>query len=147
MREIYTAAKNFTLPPALTAWTNSTSGLRLQLVHAIHGVVDQPNGGNEPSVPGIERPKKEANKRQSCWKSIIYNTYCMYCMLGETSRLGLFLQVVVPSHHIHHKRSQLMLSSAWQPFYLTKHCKRHNRSKGCADLRFVKKFTRPKISQ
>ena len=25
--EIYTAGKNFTLPPALTAWTNSTSGL------------------------------------------------------------------------------------------------------------------------
>ena len=24
--EIYTAGKNFTLPPALTAWTNSTSG-------------------------------------------------------------------------------------------------------------------------
>ena len=24
--EIYTAAKNFTLPPALTEWTNSTSG-------------------------------------------------------------------------------------------------------------------------
>ena len=23
--EIYTAGKNFTLPPALTAWTNSTS--------------------------------------------------------------------------------------------------------------------------
>ena len=25
--EIYSAGKNFTLPPALTAWTNSTSGL------------------------------------------------------------------------------------------------------------------------
>ena len=25
--EIYTAGKNFTLPPALTAWTNSTSGV------------------------------------------------------------------------------------------------------------------------
>ena len=25
-REIYTAGKNFTLPPAVTAWTNSTSG-------------------------------------------------------------------------------------------------------------------------
>jgi len=25
--EIYTAGKNFTLPPALTGWTNSTSGL------------------------------------------------------------------------------------------------------------------------
>ena len=24
--EIYTAGKNFTLPPALTGWTNSTSG-------------------------------------------------------------------------------------------------------------------------
>ena len=24
--EIYSAGKNFTLPPALTAWTNSTSG-------------------------------------------------------------------------------------------------------------------------
>ena len=27
--EIYTAGKNFTLPPALTAWTNSTSELML----------------------------------------------------------------------------------------------------------------------
>ena len=27
--EIYTAGKNFTLPPALTALTNSTSGARL----------------------------------------------------------------------------------------------------------------------
>ena len=27
--EIYTAGKNFTLPPALTAWTNSTSGFTL----------------------------------------------------------------------------------------------------------------------
>ena len=27
---IYTAGKNFTLPPALTAWTNSTSGPALQ---------------------------------------------------------------------------------------------------------------------
>ena len=26
--EIYTAGKNFTLPPALTAWTNSTSGTK-----------------------------------------------------------------------------------------------------------------------
>ena len=26
--EIYTAGKNFTLPPAVTAWTNSTSGER-----------------------------------------------------------------------------------------------------------------------
>ena len=26
--EIYTAGKNFTLPPALTGWTNSTSGLK-----------------------------------------------------------------------------------------------------------------------
>ena len=25
--EIYTAGKNFTLPPAVTAWTNSTSGV------------------------------------------------------------------------------------------------------------------------
>ena len=27
--EIYSAGKNFTLPPALTAWTNSTSDLAL----------------------------------------------------------------------------------------------------------------------
>ena len=27
--EIYTAGKNFTLPPALTAWTNSTSVQKL----------------------------------------------------------------------------------------------------------------------
>ena len=25
--EIYTAVKNFTLPPAVSAWTNSTSGM------------------------------------------------------------------------------------------------------------------------
>ena len=30
--EIYTAGKNFTLPPALTAWTNSTSGLIAELI-------------------------------------------------------------------------------------------------------------------
>ena len=29
--EIYTAGKNFTLPPALTTWTNSTSVYRLYL--------------------------------------------------------------------------------------------------------------------
>ena len=29
--EIYTAGKNFTLPPAVTAWTNSTSVLRIVL--------------------------------------------------------------------------------------------------------------------
>ena len=27
--KIYTAGKNFTLPPALTGWTNSTSGIEL----------------------------------------------------------------------------------------------------------------------
>ena len=27
--EIYTAGKKFTLPPAVTAWTNNTSGNRL----------------------------------------------------------------------------------------------------------------------
>jgi len=26
--EIYTAGKNFTLPPGVTGWTNSTSGWR-----------------------------------------------------------------------------------------------------------------------
>ena len=30
--EIYTAGKNFTLPPALTAWTNSTSGMMIYMV-------------------------------------------------------------------------------------------------------------------
>ena len=30
--EIYTAGKNFTLPPALTAWTNSTSGGHLPIL-------------------------------------------------------------------------------------------------------------------
>ena len=29
--EIYTAGKNFTLPPALTAWTNSTSAMSVQV--------------------------------------------------------------------------------------------------------------------
>ena len=29
--EIYSAGKNFTLPPALTAWTNSTSDKRTQM--------------------------------------------------------------------------------------------------------------------
>ena len=36
--EIYTTGKNFTLPPALTAWTNSTSahhGLKLLLWHSV----------------------------------------------------------------------------------------------------------------
>ena len=31
--EIYTAGKNFTLPPALTAWTNSTSAVPLVLAN------------------------------------------------------------------------------------------------------------------
>ena len=31
--EIYTAGKNFTLPPAVTAWTNSTSGVWKSSVH------------------------------------------------------------------------------------------------------------------
>ena len=30
--EIYTAGKNFTLPPALTGWTNSTSDKATQLI-------------------------------------------------------------------------------------------------------------------
>ena len=30
--EIYTAGKNFTLPPAVTAWTNSTSATNTQKV-------------------------------------------------------------------------------------------------------------------
>ena len=29
--EIYTAGKNFTLPPVVTAWTNSTSAMWLTL--------------------------------------------------------------------------------------------------------------------
>ena len=36
--EIYTAGKNFTLPPALTAWTNSTSvcslDVEIQMINA-----------------------------------------------------------------------------------------------------------------
>ena len=31
--EIYTAGKNFTLPPAVTAWTNSTSAFTLMKRH------------------------------------------------------------------------------------------------------------------
>ena len=51
--EIYTAGKNFTLPPAVTAWTNSTSACELWLgashtlgetiyhkVHTLHKVRD-----------------------------------------------------------------------------------------------------------
>ena len=39
--EIYTADKNFTLPPALTAWTNSTSvhptpSLPIRLLHSAY---------------------------------------------------------------------------------------------------------------
>ena len=37
--EIYTADKNFTLPPAVTAWTNSTS--------------DQDQSGRGASIPDI----------------------------------------------------------------------------------------------
>jgi len=33
--EIYTAGKNFTLPPALTAWTNSTSGCAVECFSAL----------------------------------------------------------------------------------------------------------------
>ena len=38
--EIYTAGKNFILPPALTAWTNSTSATHpsnVLLISAFHG--------------------------------------------------------------------------------------------------------------
>ena len=79
-------------------------------------------------LSGLRRKPTKDNLAES--RSFIIHIVCIVCWV-KTSRLGLFLQVVVPSHHIHHKRSQLMLSSAWQPFYLTKHCKRHNRSKGC----------------
>ena len=79
-------------------------------------------------LSGLRRKPTKDNLAES--RSFIIHIACIVCWV-KTSRLGLFLQVVVPSHHIHHKRSQLMLSSAWQPFYLTKHCKRHNRSKGC----------------
>ena len=44
--EIYTAGKNFTLPLALTAWTNSTSALLLPSKHLIvqrKEVIDSPN--------------------------------------------------------------------------------------------------------
>ena len=35
--EIYTTGKNFTLPPALTAWTNSTSVLHVNTILLIFG--------------------------------------------------------------------------------------------------------------
>ena len=38
--EIYTAGKNFTLPPALTGWTNSTSGKMLTVEKLSVEVVD-----------------------------------------------------------------------------------------------------------
>ena len=37
--EIYTAGKNFTLPPALTAWTNSTSGKMWKCCPLSHFIV------------------------------------------------------------------------------------------------------------
>ena len=39
--EIYTAGKNFTLPPALTAWANSTSGYRYLVGKLNRGEVGQ----------------------------------------------------------------------------------------------------------
>ena len=36
--EIYTPGKNFTLPPALTALTNSTSACTSHMHHALHTV-------------------------------------------------------------------------------------------------------------
>ena len=42
--EIYTAGKNFTLPPAVTAWTNSTSVMRM-VVMMVDGWMDGFTGG------------------------------------------------------------------------------------------------------
>ena len=36
--EIYTAGKNFTLPPALTAWTNSTSAAQKLLQFSVEAL-------------------------------------------------------------------------------------------------------------
>ena len=39
--EIYTAGKNFTLPPAVTAWTNSTSAhMKTQSYSASQGLIN-----------------------------------------------------------------------------------------------------------
>ena len=48
--EIYTAGKNFTLPPAVTAVTNSTSVLPLK--------TNFQNAGWSPSFPGFETPSE-----------------------------------------------------------------------------------------
>ena len=61
--EIYSAGKNFTLPPALTAWTNSTSVFWLAL--------DQTNelgGGEARSLDKeVGREELDRQERQS-WK-------------------------------------------------------------------------------
>ena len=39
--EIYTAGKNFTLPPALTGWTNSTSAMDGGCIQIIASILPQ----------------------------------------------------------------------------------------------------------
>ena len=39
--EIYSAGKNFTLPPALTAWTNSTSEGKEAIAQQIQSVINR----------------------------------------------------------------------------------------------------------
>ena len=75
--EIYTAGKNFTLPPALTAWTNSTSVFWLAL--------DQTNelgGGEARSLDKeVGREELDRQERQSWkrWKIFPHTQTKYYC--------------------------------------------------------------------
>ena len=40
--EIYTAGKNFTLPPALTGWTNSTSVKMMTMMMMVMALAENP---------------------------------------------------------------------------------------------------------
>ena len=77
--EIYTVGKNFTLPPALTAWTNSTSGSWYrQVAHC---------WAEEKNIKG-----KFCNVCRCNWLSIVFNI-----ILGIWS---LFFYQHEPSHRI-----------------------------------------------
>ena len=69
--EIYTAGKNFTLPLVLTAWTNSTSGSRLQLYHHSLGILPA-QGSYSSGMYGGVLVYNHINMYTSSYFSVMY---------------------------------------------------------------------------
>ena len=76
--EIYTAGKNFTLPPAVTAWTNLTSGMVRGNDNEVQGpgMEKEPDleqeGGvevvNKPAIKGGEEEGENRGCQKGCQK-------------------------------------------------------------------------------